>query len=165
MNTKKDQDHDHDSVPADHDAARPTATRTHHGSCHCGAVRFEVTADLTAGGSRCNCSICTKLGGLGIIVPPQALRVLTPESELGAYAWGAKVSQRYFCKRCGIHTFSRGHLAELGGAFAGVNLNTLDDVDPAELAVAYWDGRHNNWMAGTRPTPWRIFTGSTAAAA
>lgn len=164
MNTK----HDHDAIDtasSSNDAARPATTRTYQGSCHCGAVRFQVTADLTRGGSRCNCSICTKLGSLGIIVPPDALRLLTPDSELGTYLWGAKVSQRYFCKHCGIHTFSRGELAELGGAFAGVNLNTLDDIDPAELAVVYWDGRHNNWMAGTRPTPWPIFAGATVAAA
>jgi hypothetical protein len=152
-------------VTTNNDSVQPTSTVTHQGSCHCGAVRFQVTADLTRGGSRCNCSICTKIGGLGVIVAPEALRVLSPEEELGEYVWGANISRRYFCKRCGIHTFSRGHLAELGGAFAGVNLNTLDDIDSAQLGVAYWDGRHNNWMAGTRPTPWPILPASRDAAA
>ncbi len=31
------------------------------GRCHCGRVRFRVTADL-AGVTECNCSICTKKG-------------------------------------------------------------------------------------------------------
>ncbi|HEX2657892.1 MAG TPA: hypothetical protein VHU40_06455, partial [Polyangia bacterium] len=38
----------------------------HRGSCHCGAIRFEVTVDLSGGVTRCNCTVCTKLGTLGI---------------------------------------------------------------------------------------------------
>ena len=33
--------------------------RTYHGSCHCGAVTFEVDTDL-ADLDECNCSICAK---------------------------------------------------------------------------------------------------------
>ncbi len=35
--------------------------QTHQGGCHCGAVRFEVTADI-AEVTDCNCSICAKKG-------------------------------------------------------------------------------------------------------
>ena len=141
---------------ANNDNARPNAATTHRGSCHCGAIRFEVEIDLGQGATRCNCSICTKLGPLSINVAPQALRSLTPEAALSSYEWGGKVARRYFCNVCGVYTFSRGELAELGGAFASINLNTLDDIDPALVPVRYWDGRHDNWQAGLRDAPWPI---------
>ena len=131
------------------------STIKHKGSCHCGAVKFEVLVDATKG-TRCNCSICTKLSGIGAVVKPDALVVTDGESELATYVWGHKIGTRYFCKHCGVHLFQRGHLAELGGDFAGVLLNTLDDVDPSTIDLTYWDGRHNNWDAGPRPTPWPI---------
>jgi hypothetical protein len=147
---------------ARNDNAPTTNTATHRGSCHCGAVRFEVTADLARGASRCNCTVCSKIAILGVTVAPEALKVLSPEAELGQYEWGGRISRRYFCKQCGIHTFSRGFLAEVGGAYACVNVNTLDDIDPATLPVTYWDGRHDNWMAGTRGAPWPIFAVAAA---
>ncbi len=36
------------------------------------------------------------------------------------------IGARCFCSRCGIHCFGRGHLAEMGGDFASVNLDTID---------------------------------------
>ena len=31
-----------------------------HGGCHCGALRFEVELDLSAGTAKCNCTYCAK---------------------------------------------------------------------------------------------------------
>lgn len=128
----------------------------HTGSCHCGAVRFEVRADLASGASRCNCSICLKLGATGCIVKPEAFRLVAGEDDCGTYEWGHRVSKRWFCKRCGVYCFARGHLDVLGGDYVSVNLNCLDDVDPNALAVVHWDGRHDNWRAGARDRPWPI---------
>ena len=62
----------------------------------------------------------------------------------------------HFCKHCGVHAFARGHLDGLGGDYVSVNLNCLDDINPRDVRVIYWDGRHNNWQAGPRPAPWSI---------
>lgn len=134
------------------------------GSCHCGSVKFEVEADPAEGASRCNCSVCTKLGALGSIVKPSAFKLLTPESELGVYEWGAKISKRFFCKACGTHCFGRGHLAEVGGDFVSFSYNAVDGLEISELPVIHWDGRHNNWQSGPRSEPYRILTEPSSAA-
>lgn len=130
--------------------------RTWTGGCHCGAVRFEVDLDLAQPVGRCNCTLCTKRGGTGAIVKPEAFRLLAGADGLGDYAWGAKVSRMSFCRACGIHVFGRGDMPQLGGAYVSVNVNCIDDVDPATLKVVYWDGRHNNWQAGPRDAPWPV---------
>jgi hypothetical protein len=134
----------------------PSTAVTHRGSCHCGAVRFEATVTLE-GASRCNCSICSKASTSSVLAKPEALILLAGKESLNEYAWGGKIMTRYFCRHCGIHCFARGHLAELGGDYVSINVNTLDDIDPSALALVYWDGRHNNWQAGPRPAPWPVF--------
>ena len=130
--------------------------QTYSGSCHCGAVRFEADLDLGKPASRCNCSLCTKRGASTQIVKPAALRVTAKEGALGEYAWASKTNQFYFCKACGMHVFGRGNLPELGGAYAAVNVNCIDDVDPETLSYIYWDGRHDNWHAGPRESAWPV---------
>ena len=136
--------------------SKGAGARRFGGGCHCGAVRFEVELDLGRGGTRCNCSVCTKTSVLAQLVKPDQLRLVAGEDSLGSYEWGAKISRRYFCRSCGVHCFGRGHLAEVGGDFASVNLNCVDGVDPNSIEVVYWDGRHDNWEAGPRKAPWPI---------
>ncbi|NOK03854.1 MULTISPECIES: GFA family protein [Myxococcus] len=126
------------------------------GGCLCGAVRFEAEMDLSEPVSRCNCSICTKVGGTQAYPKPSAFRVTAGTEHLGEFRKGSSPNFRSFCKHCGIHCFSAGFVEELGGEFRSVNIQCLDDVDPGELKVVYWDGRHDNWEAGTRDRPWPI---------
>ena len=135
-----------------------TGTQKHSGGCHCGAVRFEVELDLSAGGTMCNCSICAKLATVGAIVKPDKFLLVSGEDQLSTYEWGHKIGKRKFCKHCGVHCFGPGHLDFLGGDYVSVNLNALDDFELASAKIGHWDGRHNNWQAGQRPTPWPIHT-------
>lgn len=137
-------------------ATIPAGLHTYQGSCHCGAVRFEVVTDLSLGGARCNCSVCAKLSQVGGIVKPEAFKLLSGEDALSFYEWGGRTAKRYFCKTCGITVFGRGSLPQLGGAYVSVNYNCLDNVELGDIQVRYFDGRHNNWMAGTRDRPWPI---------
>jgi hypothetical protein len=124
-------------------------TKTFHGSCHCGKVRFEVDLDLAAGTGKCNCSICTKRRYWGAVVKPEAFRLIAGEADLGDYQFGTKSAHHRFCTTCGVAPFGHGYIEAIGGAYYSVNLPCLDDLDPAELAdapVRYMDGRNNNWF-------------------
>jgi hypothetical protein len=124
------------------------ATRTYHGSCHCGAVRYEVDLDLAAGGARCNCSWCAKDRTWSAAVKPEAFRLLTDPAAMADYTFGSHSVHHTFCRTCGIHACGHGELEAMGGAFVTVALACLDDADTAALAeapVAYADGRHDNW--------------------
>src|SRR5688572_20324040 len=119
--------------------------KTYHGSCACGKVRFEVMLDLADGTFKCNCTICTKTRLWAASVKPDAVKMLSGETDLTTYARGV---DHLFCRHCGIKPFGRGNLPEAGGEFVAINLGTLDDLTPEEWAqapVQYMDGRHDNW--------------------
>ena len=123
--------------------------KTHKGSCHCGAIQFEAELDLHVA-TRCNCRICTKTAIFGAQTKPELLRVTAGEDTAGQ--WVAPGGTHFFCKRCGVQTHGRGDYGR--GPYASVNVNCLDDLDPSTITAAYFDGRHNNWEAGTASKPW-----------
>ena len=49
----------------------------HTGGCHCGRVRFEVTAPAKIEVADCNCSICSKSGYLHLIVPADRFKLVS----------------------------------------------------------------------------------------
>lgn len=123
-------------------------TKTYHGSCRCGQVRFEADIDLDQGTTKCNCTYCWKLRWWGTIVKPSAFRLISGQEATG-YAFPAKNDgTRALCKQCGVISFGWGHLEQAGGDYVSLSVSSLDDLDPADLVrapVQYLDGRHDSW--------------------
>jgi len=112
---------------------------THEGSCHCGAVRFQVTMPPPEKGYACNCSICGRAGWLLTFVGGDAFKLTAGEGSLTDYQFGKKVLHHTFCKVCGVRPFSRG-LDPAGKATVAVNLRCLKGLDAAKLTVQSFDG-------------------------
>ena len=127
--------------------------KTHSGSCHCGAVRFEADVDIAEGTIKCNCSSCAKARSWLIVAPAGRYRVVAGAESQAGYQWtpsgrSGPTIQFFFCKVCGIRTPGRGEMEAMGGTFYAVQVQLLDDVDPDELAAApiqYLDGRHDRF--------------------
>lgn len=110
--------------------------QTYHGSCHCGAVQFEIDTDLKEA-TRCNCSICRRKNALMHRVPPERLRLLKGEENLTLYQWNTGTAKHYFCKTCGIYPFHRPRAAPDQYV---VNVACLDGVDLSKLKINEFDG-------------------------
>ncbi len=122
---------------------------TQTGGCHCGRVRFRVTAPLERV-TECNCSMCDKKGILHWIVPQAAFELLAGRDELTTYTFNTGVAQHHFCRHCGIHSF---YVPRSDPDKIDVNARCLDGVDHRALAVEPFDGRHWETAIRERPDP------------
>ena len=105
------------------------------GSCHCGAVRFEITRPTHV--TSCNCSACRRYAALWAYAPPAAARVIAAPGATIAYSHGDKTLAFHSCVTCGVTT----HWASLTDDKLAVNLRLVDD--PAVLVgirVRHFDG-------------------------
>jgi hypothetical protein len=113
--------------------------RHYHGGCQCGAVKYEVDADLDRT-ITCNCSRCQKLGSVLTFTPADNFTLLSGEQYLTEYLFNKHAIRRLFCKVCGIESFARGAMPD-GSPMVAVNANCLDGVEPRELKSHRYDGR------------------------
>lgn len=130
------------------------AKKTYHGSCLCGAIRFEADIDLARGSTRCNCGFCRKQRMWFAIVPKGDFHLVAGEEAIVDWQ-RSKPSQPQpflhfeFCRTCGGRPFTRGGFLEaIGSEFYAVSLTALDDASDEELAavpIQYADGRHDAW--------------------
>jgi len=124
------------------------ATKTYHGSCRCGKIKFEADIDLSEGTSKCNCTYCWKARWWGARAKQEGFRMLSGAEEIGFGFGRERFVERGLCKACAITPLGWGHIPEIGGNYISINLACLDDLDPSELAsapVTFMDGRNDNW--------------------
>jgi len=101
------------------------------GSCHCGAVRFEIESDFPEL-TTCDCSMCRRRGATMVKVHESHFRLLAGEEALTLYQFHTHTAKHYFCKVCGIYPF---HRKRVTPDFYGVNVACLDGFDPAGIPV------------------------------
>jgi len=129
---------------------RRSLVNTMEGGCHCGVVRFRVTADLDRV-TYCNCSLCNNKGFLHLIVPPEQFELLSGKDDLTTYQFGTRTAKHTFCRGCGVHPF---YVPRSDPDKIDVNVRCLDGIDLASLTVRQFDGR--NWEdAIQKRVPWR----------
>jgi hypothetical protein len=122
--------------------------KTYHGSCHCGAVRFEADLDLESGSFRCNCSICRRTRFWAAVAKPEGFRLLAGQGELTEYRFNTRKNQHFFCRRCGVRAFGVGNDTPIG-KMVGVSIGCLEGVSEEMLSkvpITYVDGMHDRWQ-------------------
>jgi hypothetical protein len=111
------------------------AIEAHDGGCHCGAVRYTATFDLTEPVIACNCSICATKGLLLSFVTADQLQIRQGEGELTTYRFNSMKIGHRFCRICGVEVFG-----QVEGQGAAINVRTLDDVESGSLKQQTFDG-------------------------
>jgi len=112
------------------------------GTCHCGAVRITLprTPDFV---NQCNCTLCTKVGGLWCYFPPDTVQIEAEPGALAAYV-RADLDETWIsthhCTRCGCTTHWM-PLPERELDRMGVNLRMFAEDVQARVAVRKVDGR------------------------
>ncbi len=107
------------------------------GGCQCGAIRYEVEADLDHTFT-CNCSRCQKIGAVLTFVPKAQFH-LTNDGPVTEYLFHKMIVHHRFCPTCGIEAYAIGKGPD-GMDMIAVNANCLDGVDPRKLQSHHMNG-------------------------
>jgi hypothetical protein len=169
-------------------STNPSSQDNHHrtttvtGGCHCGAIRYKATIDMSnLQPTKCNCSYCHKTNFVAISVDsaeddghgPGAFEFLPGSSsdtdtdtdeQQGQYAFGPKDVRWSFCKVCGVAILAQGEYKyNAGDGVVGrrktrvINAVTLDQgqegLDFSKIKIRYFNGREHGWDAKKQDEP------------
>jgi hypothetical protein len=134
-----------------------------NGSCHCGNLSFALTWNpdpLEIPARACDCSFCTKHGGLWTSFPTGHLEVTVRDPSLvSKYAFGTKTAEFHICSRCGVVPLVTSRID--GHLYAVVSVNAFEGVPPSLIkraAASFQEEseavrlarRTRNWIADVR---------------
>lgn len=112
----------------------------HQGSCHCGAVKFTVEAPAQIEAINCNCSLCSMVGFVHLIVKSEDFTLLQGEDSLTLYSFNTHTARHLFCKTCGVKSF---YVPRSHPDGYSVNVNCLDHSTIKGVTTQDFDGQ--NW--------------------
>jgi len=110
--------------------------RRYHGSCHCGAVEFEVETDFPEL-TTCDCSICRRKNALMVKVHESQFKLLAGDDWLTEYRFHTMTARHFFTKNSSIYPF---HRKRVTPDYVGVNVFCLDGFDPSGIPVRRTSG-------------------------
>ena len=113
---------------------------THRGGCHCGTVRFCVTAPADLIAHNCNCSMCCRSRYQHLIVPAARFQQLSGRDALVEYRFNTGVARHLFCRSCGVKAF---YVPRSNPDGISVNLRCLEPATIRSVRIESFDGR--NW--------------------
>ena len=114
------------------------------GGCHCGAVRYEMTAEV-AHHALCHCTDCRKASGAPATAWAMAAAdQVTITGEPVTYA-SSEHGRRLFCGACGTSLFYTNEVVFPG--MIDVQSATLDDPDAIPLQAQIQTAERIGWMA------------------
>ncbi len=109
------------------------------GSCHCGAVTFEVELEDHILVQECNCSMCNMVGFQHVIAPASKFHLTSGAQDITTYTFNTGVAKHTFCKHCGVKPFYTPRSNPDG---ISVNLRCLLKTPP-QVEMEAFDGQ--NW--------------------
>lgn len=141
------------------------------GSCHCGLIKYIVYLTLPTSPPsslidlksfreksglkiyKCNCTVCHKMGffHLRLRSAPDDFLLLspvTPDEEgsgVGAYTCNSELAKWYFCRRCGVRTFTIRGEKEVGEVEVPSKLLRKDGSGEGVEKVAVWRVKKEGW--------------------
>ena len=114
---------------------------THAGSCHCGALAYEVETDLSTV-IECNCTHCYRKGLWLTFVKPDAFRLTAEPEHPAEYLFNRHNIHHAICPTCGVEPYGRG-VGPDGQAMVAINIRTLTDIEPFSVRpTMQFDGRN-----------------------
>ncbi|MDA9399888.1 hypothetical protein ACM42_01910 [Bradyrhizobium sp. CCBAU 25338] len=111
----------------------------HRGRCHCGSIKFHVSAPRELSAVRCNCSICQMSGFVHLLVTGDKLRIECGEEFLTTYQFNKNIARHTFCRLCGVKPFYRPRSSPSGFS---VNVRCLDRRTIERIRITEFDGEH-----------------------
>ena len=133
------------------------------GSCHCRNITFTLAwepdpAEIQA--RACDCSFCTKHGGVWTSNPAGSLQVaISDPAAVTKYVFGTKTAQFHVCSRCGVVPLVTSEID--GRLYAVVSVHSFENVEPSLLRrapMSFGDEtedsrlarRQRNWIGDVR---------------
>ena len=112
----------------------------HSGGCHCDKVAFEFNGPKILKALDCNCTICSRIGFLHIIVPKNQFTLIRGKSMLTEYRFNTGKATHMFCRDCGVKSF---YIPRSHPTSYSVNARCLNPETWKELKIEKFDGL--NW--------------------